>query len=62
MSKSAAVQKAAKGAEKNFVAPRRVEKIMKGAVRPGHNVKKAESVAAGTANKQVRSRIVLGNE
>ncbi len=62
MSKSAAVQKAAKGAEKNSVAPRRVEKIMKGAVRPGHNVKKAESVAADTANKQVFSRIVLGNE
>jgi hypothetical protein len=39
-----------------------VEKNMKGAVRPGHNVKKIESVAAGTANQQTRSRIVLGNE
>jgi hypothetical protein len=39
-----------------------VEKNMKGAVRTGHNVKKIESVAANTANQQVRSRIVLGNK
>jgi hypothetical protein len=62
MSKSVAVQKAAKGTEKSSVAPRRVEKNMKGAVRPGHNVKKVESVAADTANQQTRSRIVLGNK
>ena len=61
LSKPAAVmQKAAKGAEKSLAAPRTVEKSRKGAVRTGHNVKRAESVATNAAHKQTHRRIVLG--
>ena len=57
-----AMQKAAKGGKKNLVAPRKVEKTRQGAVRPGHNVKKAEPVATGVAKQRTVTphRFVVG--